>query len=77
MLIYSLVCVGPELRRCASGWIRSSGGVRRRHCLRGSLGVHQITGKCATIFDGIICSKYWILLEVAVYASLSEIAQSP
>ena len=64
LLTHSLVCVGPELRRRASRWIRPSGGVRRRHCLRGSLGVHQITKKCATIYDGIICSTgyCWRLL---------------
>ena len=56
LLIYSLVCVGPEVRRRAFRWTRPSGVVRRRYRLRGSLGVHQITGTCATISDGIICS---------------------
>ena len=37
LLIYTLVCVGPELRWRAYRWARPSGGVRRRHCLRGSL----------------------------------------
>ena len=40
-----LVCVGPESRRRALRWTRPLGGGRRGHCLRGSLGVHQITGK--------------------------------
>ena len=68
LLIDPLVCVGPELRRRAYRWTRPSGGVRRRHCLRASLGVHQITGKCATIYDGIICStgSCWKLLYMLV-----------
>ena len=56
LLIYPFVGVGPELRRRAYRWTRPSGGVRRGHCLRGSLGVHQITGKCAIIDDVIMCS---------------------
>ena len=47
LLNYPLVCVEPGQRRRAYHWTRSLGGVRRGHCLRGSLGVHQITGKCA------------------------------
>ena len=72
LLIYPLVCVEPELRRRAYRWTRSSGGVRRGHCLRGSLGVHQITGKCATIHDGIICSAgyCWKLLYMLVLVRL-------
>ena len=61
LLIHPLVCVGPELRRRASRWIRPSGGVQRRHCFRCSLGVYQITGKCAIIFDGIFCSTEYCL----------------
>ena len=70
------MCVEPGLHKRAYRWTRPSGGVRRGHRLRGSLGVHQITGKCATIYDGIICNTgyCWKLLE---NASLSEIAQSP
>ena len=64
LLIYPLVCVGLGPRRRAYRWTRPLGGVRRGHCLRGSLRVHQITGKCATINYGIVCStEYcWKLL---------------
>ena len=61
LLNYPLVCVEPGLRRRAYRWTRSSGGGRRGHCLRGSLGVHQMTGKCATIHDGITCSTGYCL----------------
>ena len=75
LLIYPLVCVEPGLRRRALRWTRSSGGVRRRHCLRGSLGVHQITGKCATVHDGIICSTgyCWKLLYMLVFVRLPSL----
>ena len=74
LLIYPLVCVGPELRRRACRWTRP-GGVRRRHCLRGSLGVRQTTGKCATIYDGIICSTgyCWELLYMLVLVRLPSL----
>ena len=42
--------------------------------LRGSLGVHQIPGKCAILE---LCHYVQLLQGVAVYASLSEIVQSP
>ena len=75
LLIYPLVCVEPGLRRRAFHWTRSSGGVRRGHCLRGSLGVHQITGKCTTIRDGIICSTgcCWKLLYMLVLVRLPSL----
>ena len=75
LLIYPLVCVEPGLRSRAYHWTRSSGGVRRGHCMRGSLGVHQITGKCATIHDGIICSTgySWKLLYMLVLVRLPSL----
>ena len=75
LLIYPLVCVEPRLRRRAYRWTRSSGGVRRRYCLRGSLGVHQITRKCATIHDGIMCSTgyCWKLLYMLVLVRLPSL----
>ena len=46
-----------------------------RHCLRGSLGVHQITGNCTTIRDGIICSTgcCWKLLFLLVLVRLPSL----
>ena len=75
LLIYPLVCVEPGLRKRAYNWTRSSGGVRRGHCLLGSLGVHQITGKCATTHDGIICSTgcCWKLLYMQVLVRLPSL----
>ena len=49
------------LRRRACRWTRSLGGVRQGYCLRGSLGVHQITGKSAAIHAGVTCSTGYCL----------------
>ena len=65
----SCTCVGPELRRRAYRWTRSSGGVRRGHCLRGSLGVHKDNWEVCH-FSCWHHLQYRVLLEVAVYASL-------
>ena len=70
-----LVCVGPEPRRRANRWTRPPGEGRRGHCFRGSLGIHQITGKCA-IIDGVIrcCAGYcWKLLHVHVLVRLPSL----
>ena len=53
LLIYPLVCPGPELRRSAYRWTRPSGGVRRGHCLRGSLGVHRV------VYLGTFTPRSW------------------
>ena len=68
LLIYPLVCVEPGF----AGVPVAGHALRGRHCLRGSLGVHQITVKCATFHDGIICSTgyCWKLPYMPVFVRL-------
>ena len=73
MLVYTLMCTGLVLRRCAYRWTRPLGGGRWRYCLRGLLGVHWFPLKMR-LEDW---RKWWPLRSCeAVCASLGEIAQS-
>ena len=75
LLVYPLVCAGPELRRRAYSWTRPLGGGRRGYCFRRSLGGHQETGKCGSICGRIWGSrKYcWTLLYMPVFVRLPSL----
>ena len=67
LLIYPLVCVGPEPRRRAFRWTRPSGKGRRGYCLPDNW-------KCAT-FGVIMCSTgyCWELLYMFVLVRLPSL----
>ena len=74
LLVYTLMCTGLVLRRCAYRWTRPLGGGRWRYCLRGLLGVHWFPLKMR-LEDW---RKWWPLRSCeAACAGLGEIAQSP